>query len=1731
MLNRWNLIIGESAGANSNTVLVSGIGSSLTAAASTIYVGKASGTLGNQLIISNGGKVYAQNAEISTATNSTNSVLVADANSLWSNSGTVTVGNAGRGSLLVTNGASVVSSNLTVGLASTSSNNSVLITGNGSSLSNRATITIGSSGSGSLTVTNGGSVISSNVIVGSQSNSTGLVTVASGGSLRATNVSVGAAGSGTLTVAGNGTLSASQITIASSNNSTGNLNIGAYGGSDANVTVGASTITFGSGSGTLNFNQADTQSNAITITGSNATLAQLGSGTTILSGSNGYTGTTRVEAGRLVTISSNALGGSSVSLNGGTLDLLNALTVSNFTWNSSALLMIDDADGGTNYLTATGDFSLSGSGTNTFSLKNFTLGVDPTKLIQFGSSSLTSTDTNLFAASGLANYAFSITNNALYIYLTALAVDGTTVIASGDRDTYPLIVFGTNSTLVIDTNATLNIQTNVTVSNNSTVMVRNNANFSATNTITVNNGSTLAGSGTVTAQVVVNGQLGATNSTGGLTINGNLSFGTNGAYLWNLYSNSTVNPGTNYSAPVVVSSNASFSNGSSFSMLFAPAVAYYDSFWSTNRSWTIMNAGSFTGITNLAPAFASNSAPGFSISTFSISGSGTNLVLHYTAPFVTNPVIGPGTNDLPSYNTAPADVVITAPPGSTAVLANSNPSLVSITLNSGSLLSPTNTALPTNCNVTVNGGAMGFEGSGVNYINGLLLTDGTLSTGSNTTVAVRNFLVTGGELAGSGSATYWADNYYFAATNDATVNARLANLGTVANFRSTAVVTTNASGAPVAPVIFENNMSYEGGTVITGGILQLGGSSSTSPVTIQGIITNNGFLNFGFNGNSTTPTNEVIGNGVIGQVGTGTLTVGSNGITGSFTGSFAAANGTLAITTNSALGSSTNFYLSSNGTLQATAGVTNITNVNVTSGTGIIENASGGMLALEGTLRKSGSVLVLAGGRFDVNARITGSGAPGSFNSDLVVSNASVLLNAGNNNYTGPTTLIAGSALTNGIDNALPSDTLLTLGATGDFSVNRYDMAGYDQTLAGLASAGSTANFVTNSGVARTLTVNGAQATTYAGLIRGDIALVRGGSGSTLLSGANTYTGGTTINGGKLITANTSALGSGTATLNGGILQLNSLLTVSALNWASNAAVIALPTAVGTASYLDVTGSVTLGNSTGNTFDMSGAMLTTEPTKLLAYTTNNLTAGMFAVTGVRSGLNYSLYTLDNALWLTLVSTDLQVSGPNSFNTYQITGPYTLSGPLVVTGVNGYTLQYGDRYQFISATGGLSGAYSSIEMPTNYRGRFLLGNNNTTGTLLVAPSSYTLLAANRNQTNVATALNSFIPYTSGDQMVVSMSLDSLTATQYNQAFNAIMPNFYQQIATIAFNNANAQNMQLVQRLWGLRVAEGGGFSMSGLSDNMPLLEGQGDGKGVQDSKKDILRPGLDNRWGMFVDGNGIFAQANSGNMLPGYNSQSGGVTTGLTFRVNPKLSVGAYTGYQGTYTKSGADGSGLGTGSRLIDNAVRFGVFGTYGQKDGKGLFVNALAGGGYHNFQATRVIEYTGMNRTANSAPGAGELDTMLAAGYDIQKGKFTFGPTASLQYTYIGVNSLNETGAQSLSFNSGGWNSSSMLSSVGAHAAYSWVASKNILVVPQVNLSWQHEFMQNPYAISGNLGGTSPTFSNWSATPIRDFLYTGVGFTVEFAKRWNTSFFYNAAAGNSDLVSQNIFWSAGVKF
>jgi len=150
-----------------------------------------------------------------------------------------------------------------------------------------------------------------------------------------------------------------------------------------------------------------------------------------------------------------------------------------------------------------------------------------------------------------------------------------------------------------------------------------------------------------------------------------------------------------------------------------------------------------------------------------------------------------------------------------------------------------------------------------------------------------------------------------------------------------------------------------------------------------------------------------------------------------------------------------------------------------------------------------------------------------------------------------PTNANALGTLKLGIDNGLSTTTDFTINNNGT-SVMTFDLNGQNQTIASLATqaaGGSTTNsIVTNSGALKTLTVNGSTTTAYAGLLSGALNLTKDGSSSLTLSGANTYTGNTTVTAGTLVLAATtgeltfkigasgetnSIGGSGTLTLNG----------------------------------------------------------------------------------------------------------------------------------------------------------------------------------------------------------------------------------------------------------------------------------------------------------------------------------------------------------------------------------------------------------------------------------------------------------------------------------------------------------------------------------------------------------------------------------------------------------------------
>lgn len=137
---------------------------------------------------------------------------------------------------------------------------------------------------------------------------------------------------------------------------------------------------------------------------------------------------------------------------------------------------------------------------------------------------------------------------------------------------------------------------------------------------------------------------------------------------------------------------------------------------------------------------------------------------------------------------------------------------------------------------------------------------------------------------------------------------------------------------------------------------------------------------------------------------------------------------------------------------------------------------------------------------------------------------ADVITLAGDCLWTGPTRIYSnGGIVTITSDDKLPTTASLIVGPTdGATGSPTFDLAGYNQTVAGLSgSGGAFPAVIMNTGFDRsTLTVNPSDASNYAGGVWGDVELVIGGSAAQTLSGSNSHFGDTLIgSGANLIVA------------------------------------------------------------------------------------------------------------------------------------------------------------------------------------------------------------------------------------------------------------------------------------------------------------------------------------------------------------------------------------------------------------------------------------------------------------------------------------------------------------------------------------------------------------------------------------------------------------------------------------
>ena len=146
--------------------------------------------------------------------------------------------------------------------------------------------------------------------------------------------------------------------------------------------------------------------------------------------------------------------------------------------------------------------------------------------------------------------------------------------------------------------------------------------------------------------------------------------------------------------------------------------------------------------------------------------------------------------------------------------------------------------------------------------------------------------------------------------------------------------------------------------------------------------------------------------------------------------------------------------------------------------------------------------------------------------------NGKTVLSSGSNSYTGNTTLTAGT-LQLGADNVIPDG----IGNGNVSATGTLDLNGKSETINGLSGAGIIDNTLAATSPILTVGAND-QTSTFGGIIQdtsGTLNLVKTGTGSLVLGGANTLSGSVTVNGGTLAYSNTAPLDSASGiTLAGG---------------------------------------------------------------------------------------------------------------------------------------------------------------------------------------------------------------------------------------------------------------------------------------------------------------------------------------------------------------------------------------------------------------------------------------------------------------------------------------------------------------------------------------------------------------------------------------------------------------------
>lgn len=348
---------------------------------------------------------------------------------------------------------------------------------------------------------------------------------------------------------------------------------------------------------------------------------------------------------------------------------------------------------------------------------------------------------------------------------------------------------------------------------------------------------------------------------------------------------------------------------------------------------------------------------------------------------------------------------------------------------------------------------------------------------------------------------------------------------------------------------------------------------------------------------------------------------------------------------------------------------------------------------------------------------------------------------------------------------------------------------------------------------------------------------------------------------------------------------------------------------------------------------------------------------------------------------------------------------------------------------------------------------------------------------------------------------------------------------------AFNAAQSQFINLKTRIAALRSGSGGtDFGGLALNTSMgPVSLGMLSSAFTSNAAETEI--GTDfSRWGFFAAGTIGRGEADAGSASPAYDYDVEGITAGVDYRKSDKWIIGGSVGFTRQDTQLPGDRGGLDTSGWSVS------AYTTYYQSDS--WYMDGVLTYGRNDYELVRQISYTlplpgggttSINQVAESDAGGDLLSTAFTVGRDFNFGALGVGPYARVLYTRLGFDDIEEEllpgiPGSGLGLRIENRDVTSLASVLGAKFTYTYSAGWGVLM-PHLQLEWEHEFEDDPQAIEARFIN-DPTGSAMvvSGDPLdTDYFRLGLGLSMVFTGGRSGFFYYERLMGMNGMSQYNL--------